>query len=267
LASGRDNSVVAVNEDRATSFGSVAESYDRVRPRPPREALDWLLPADCAVAVDLGAGTGLFTRALESRVEHVVAVEPDARMRDVLAARSPGTRVLAGRAEAIPLPDGCADAVLVSTAWHWFDLDPAVREIARVLKDGGRLGVLWTSRDRAEAWVADLEVIGYPGTPRTRDEVRERLSRQHTVTMPEEAEFSPVEAASFGFTRMISVADTLDWLATASQVIAADPAERDAGLARARASLLARAGDSGLVAMPVRSWCWRADRLARTSTK
>jgi SAM-dependent methyltransferase len=254
---------VTVNEERATSFGSVAERYDRVRPSPPPEALDWLLPADCTVAVDLGAGTGLFTRALGSRVEHVVAVEPDERMRDVLAARSPQTRVLAGRAEEIPLPDGYADAVLVSTAWHWFDLGRAVPEIARVLKDGGRLGVLWTSRDRAEAWVADLEVVRNPGGPRTADEVRERLARQHTVALPAAAEFGPVEAASFGFTRMISVADTLDWLATASQVITADPAQREAGLARSRAALLARAGDGEVIEMPVRSWCWRADRLPR----
>ena len=256
-----------MNEKRATSFGSVAESYDRVRPGPPSAAVDWLLPADCTVAVDLGAGTGLFTRALQARVEHVVAVEPDERMREVLAARSPETRVLAGRAEEIPLPDGYADAVLVSTAWHWFDLGRAVPEIARVLKEGGRLGVLWTSRDRAEAWVADLDVIQYPGEPRTVDEVRERLSRQHTVTLPDGAGFGPVEAASFGFTRMMSVADTLDWLATASQVITADPAVRQAGLARSRAALLARADHRDVVEMPARSWCWRAERVSRTTRR
>jgi SAM-dependent methyltransferase len=252
---------VTVNEERATSFGSVADSYDRVRPGPPREALDWLLPADCTVAVELGAGTGLFTRALERRVQQVVAIEPDARMRGVLASRSPRTQVLAARAETIPLPDGFADAVLVSTAWHWFDHDRAVPEIARVLKDGGRLGVLWTSRDRAETWVAQLEVIG-PGA-RTPEDVRERLHRQHTVTLPEQAEFGSLETASFGFTRRMSVADALDWLATSSRVIVADPAEREAGLARSRAALLARAGDGGMVEMPVRSWCWRADRLPR----
>jgi SAM-dependent methyltransferase len=254
---------VTVDEQRATSFGSIAASYDRVRPGPAPEALDWLVPAGCAVAVDIAAGTGLFTRALESRAEHVVAVEPDRRMRDVLAARSPGVRVLAGRAEEIPLPDGCADAVLVSTAWHWFDPARAVPEIARVLKDEGRLGVLWTSRDRAQDWVANLDVIRSPEEPRTPDEVRERLSRQHSVVLPDGADFGPPQVASFGFTRLISVADTLDWLATASQVIAADPAERDAGLARSRAALLARAGDGEMIEMPMRSWCWRADRLTR----
>jgi SAM-dependent methyltransferase len=255
-------------EESATSFGSIADSYDRVRPGPAPAAVDWLLPAGCAVAVDLAAGTGLFTRALEGRAGQVVAVEPDERMRHVLAARSPRVRVLDGRAEDIPLPDGYADAVLVSHAWHWFDPERAVPEIARVLADGGRLGVLWTSRDRGEDWVAGLDVIGSPKEPRTPDEAMERLSRQHTVTMPEGAPFSVAEAASFGFTRMISVDDALTWLATASQVITADPAERAAGLARSRAALKARAfraGDAELVRMPMRSWCWRADRLPRLS--
>jgi SAM-dependent methyltransferase len=257
---------VSEKEDTATSFGSVADSYDRVRPGPAPAAVDWLLPAGCAVAVDLAAGTGLFTRALQGRAGQVIAVEPDERMRRVLAARSPGVRVLDGRAEDIPLPDGCADAVLVSHAWHWFDPERAVPEIARVLADGGRLGVLWTSRDRGEDWVAELEVVRPPEQPRSADQARERSSRDHTVTLPEGAPFGAAQAASFGFTRMSSVDDTLEWLATASQVITADPAERAAGLARSRAALQARAfraAGKEMVRMPMRSWCWRADRYAR----
>ncbi|HUK71386.1 MAG TPA: methyltransferase domain-containing protein [Streptosporangiaceae bacterium] len=79
-------------EQRTTSFGLVADDYDRVRPPPPAEAVDWLVPEHCHIAVDLGAGTGLFTRALSGRVAHVFAVEPDERMRAVLSARSPGVR-------------------------------------------------------------------------------------------------------------------------------------------------------------------------------
>lgn len=101
----------------------MADDYDRVRPGPPDEALDWLVPPDCEIAVDIAAGTGLFTRALRRRVGQVIAVEPDDRMRAVLAARSPGVRALAGRGEAIPVPDASADGVFVSSAWHW--LDPA----------------------------------------------------------------------------------------------------------------------------------------------
>jgi SAM-dependent methyltransferase len=257
---------VGDKEESATSFGSIADSYDRVRPAPAPAAVEFLVPAGCAVAVDLAAGTGLFTRALEGRAAQVLAIEPDERMRHVLTQRSAGVQVLDGRAEDIPLPDSCADAVFASHAWHWFDQKRAVPEIARVLKDGGRLGVVWTSRDREDDWVAELDVIRSPQEPHTRDEAMERLSRQHTVTMPEGSPFSAGEAASFGFARMISVDDTLDWLATASQVITADPAERAAGLARSRAALEARAfraGGTDLVSMPMRSWCWRADRLPR----
>ena len=253
-------------KESATSFGSMAGTYDRVRPGPAPAAVDWLVPPDCSVAVDLAAGTGLFTRALEGRAEQVVAVEPDERMRRVLAARSPGVPVLDGRAEDIPLPDACADAVLVSHAWHWFDSERAVKEIARVLADGGRLGVVWTSRDRDEDWVAGLDVIGSPDVPRTRDQAMERLSRQHSVTMPDGAPFRAAEAASFGFERIMTVDDALDWLATASQVITADAADRAAGLARAGAALRARAflaDGTEVVLVPMRSWCWRARRLPR----
>ena len=254
---------MGITEQRATSFGKVAGKYDKVRPGPAPAAVDWLLPPQCQVAVDLAAGTGLFTRALEGRVPEIVAVEPDDRMRDVLAARSPAATVLAGRAEKIPLPDACADAVFVSTAWHWFDPALAAREIARVLRDGGRLGIVWTSRDREDDWVAQLDVLRASGEPRTVTEVREKLRRHHTVTLPPDTEFGPPRTRSFGFTRTLTIDDTLDWLATSSGVITAEPAVREAGRARARAALLARSAGAEHVDMPLRSWCWQADRLAR----
>jgi len=114
--------------------------------------------------------------------------------------------------------------------------------------------------------VAGLDVIRQPEEPRTQDEAMERQSRVHTVAMPEGAPFGAAEAAPFGFTRMISVDDMLTWLATASKVTTANPAERAAGLARSRTALEARAVRAAgalVVKMPMRSWCWRADRLPR----
>jgi SAM-dependent methyltransferase len=258
-------------EENATSFGSIAESYDRVRPGPPADALDWLVPAGCEVAVDLAAGTGLFTRALEGRAERVIAVEPDERMRAVLARRSPGVRVIEGWGEAMPLPDASADAVFVSTAWHWFDPERAVPEIARVLRDGGRLGVLWTSRDRRADWVAELDLLRLPGVtdddhgaPRTTEQVRARLDRHNSVTLPDGAAFSGAAAESFGFTKTVTVSGTLEWLATNSSFITASAADRDSGLARCRVELLDRTGGAEVIEMPMRSWCWRADRVARS---
>jgi SAM-dependent methyltransferase len=231
--------------------------------------MDWLVPAGCEVAVDLAAGTGLFTRALLGRAARVVAVEPDARMREVLAQRSPEVDARAGWGEALPLPDGSADAVFVSTAWHWLDPPRAVPEIARVLRPGGRLGVIWTTRDRDEDWVAELDLLRLDARvndePRALAEVRAQLERHHTVSLPQGSEFGTEETASFRFTRVMPVADVVEWLATNSALITAAPADREAGLARCREALLSRAGTGTggtepVIEMPLRSWCWRADR-------
>lgn len=237
----------------------MAGDYDRVRPGPPPAALDWLVPENCEVAVDIAAGTGLFTRALQSRVAQVIAVEPDDRMRAVLAARSPGVRTVAGRGEAIPVPDASADGVFVSSAWHWLDHGQAVPEIARVLRDGGRLGVIWTSRDRRVDWVAELGMLHRPS------DAGSRPHRRREITLPENAPFENIASASFTFARTMTVDDGVDWMATYSRVITASPAERAAGLARAREALLRRADGAGIVEFPMRSVCWRADRAQRSA--
>jgi len=225
--------------------------------------VDWLVPRNCEIAVDIAAGTGLFTRALQRRVEHVIAVEPDDRMRAVLAARSCGVRAVAGRGEAIPVPDASADGVFVSSAWHWLDPGQAVPEIARVLRDGGRLGVIWTSRDRRVDWVAELDMLRRPHAVRSAEDARSQLRRRHEVTLPGNAPFENIARASFAFARTMTVDDAVDWLATYSGLITAPTGERAAGLARAREALLRRANEHGVIEIPMQSTCWRADRVHR----
>jgi SAM-dependent methyltransferase len=249
------------------SFGAIAEDYDRLRPGPPEAAVDWLVPAGCQVAVDLGAGTGLLTRALARKVRHVVAVEPDPRMAAVLQAhaaeaRSHGIRVAQSRGEEIPLPDASADGVFASSAWHWLDPERAPREIARVLRDGGRLGVIWTTRDRSTDWVREVEAIR-DDVAGPADDREDRWARhRREVTLPGQL-FGNVETASFSSTRQMTTGDFVDMLATYSGAITASQQDRDAALDRARAVLERRFPGAAEIEVPMRSWCYRAERLPR----
>ena len=144
---------------RSGSFGEVAAQYERFRPGPPVAAVDWLLPAHVERVVDLGAGTGALTRLLRGRADDIVAVEPDDRMRSVLVDEVPAARAVAGRGEAIPLPDGTVDAVLASSSWHWMDPVPTLGEVGRVLKPGGVLGALWTGPDPDGAFMGQAQAL------------------------------------------------------------------------------------------------------------
>jgi len=121
------------------SFGAAAEAYDRGRPDWPAELVAEVPVRAGGAVVDLGAGTGKLTRLLARRFRHVIAVEPDEAMR----ARIPVGEPLAGSAEAIPLKESSVAAVFVGEAFHWFDWDQAVAEIARVLVPRGALALLW----------------------------------------------------------------------------------------------------------------------------
>ena len=217
---------------RAMSFGAIAEDYDGLRPQASPQAVDWLVPSDCQVAVDVGAGTGLFTRTLVGRAAQVIAVEPDARMRGVLAERSPGVRAVEGSGESIPLPDLAADAVFVSSAWHWMDPERAVPEIGRVLRDGGRFGLVWTSRDRDVEWVRNLERL--PGEDLPETESPDRFRRRHqNVVLPDPQIFHNIARETFSFVRTMRVDDAVAMLATYSRVIIASPDVREQRLAHA----------------------------------
>ena len=259
---------MASRAERATSFGAIAEDYDRLRPGPPDVAVDWLLPERRQIVVDLAAGTGLLTRVLARKVEQVVAVEPDERMGAVLRARSPGVRVMPGRGEAIPMPDASTDGVFVSSAWHWMDPARASSEIGRVLQDGGRFGVIWTSRDPEIDWVreAGRQVRGAAADgPGAKDEPPSRAGH-HEVSLPDTGLFGNIDTASFMFTRAMTIGVLVDLLGTYSGVITASPEDRAAALARARAVLEERFPDGDTIDVPMRSWCWRADRAARPAS-
>jgi SAM-dependent methyltransferase len=145
-----------VHEVAAEGFSDPAD-YEAARPSYPPDAVAWFVDnlrvAPGAIIADLAAGTGKLTRLLVPTGADVIAIEPVAGMRASFRKVLGGVPLIAGTAEALPLASGALDAMTVAQAWHWFDHDRAVAEVARVLKRGGRLGLVWNARDRSEPWV------------------------------------------------------------------------------------------------------------------
>jgi SAM-dependent methyltransferase len=148
----------------AARFASVADAYEHGRPDYAPATVGALAAelglAPGAPVLDLAAGTGKLARSLLAAGLDVVAVEPQAPLRDRLAAAVGVERVHEGFAEAIPLPDGSVDAVTVADGFHWFDHAQALAEIRRVLRPGGGLAVLSTVPDWSGAsWAHELGTL------------------------------------------------------------------------------------------------------------
>jgi SAM-dependent methyltransferase len=151
---------------RATSGFEDADRYERARPDYPAEALDRLLEelgaGRGARVLDVGAGTGKLTRRLLERGLDVIAVEPIAGMRRLLERTAPAADVRAGQAERLPLEDGEVDGIVAAQAFHWFATRAALAEFARVLKPGGRLGLIWNRRDPGQVLQAEIRRVIEP---------------------------------------------------------------------------------------------------------
>jgi SAM-dependent methyltransferase len=238
-------------ERRRLSFGPSADAYERYRPGYPQDAVAWLLGDRPLHVLDVGAGTGKLTRTLLDAGHDVVAVEPDPGMRAAFAAGMPGIDVVEGAAEALPVADAAFDAVAAGQAFHWFDQSRALPEIARVLRPGGLLGVIFNFRDESEPWVAELARI-----------------LRHPEADADLRSFGPlfgaIEEASFAHAQSIDIPALLGLVSSRSYAIVMPADEREAMLAQVEAlgRRVAASSADGRLRLPYVTVCLRARRAA-----
>jgi SAM-dependent methyltransferase len=250
----------AINQVAACGFERAGEEYERGRPGYPADAISVLVQelglGPERTIIDLAAGTGKLTRALVATGARVIAVEPVAGMRAQLVSAVPQAEVREGTAEAIPLPDAAADALLVAQAFHWFDAPRAAREIHRVLVPGGGLGVIWNEWDESVDWVGQMQemVHAYAGD----------APRAATTRWPEQLGATGLFGALSERTFPHIVSGDLDALtarvSSVSYISALDDPERENLLRRVRALVATHPETRDLDRLPMPyttrvAWC------------
>ena len=240
---GSNAPVATEHARRAASFGAAATDYARHRPDYPVAAIRWALEPVMRTGrhpvriLDLGAGTGKLTAqlaglALDGGRPQVSAVEPDPQMIAELRRAIPEVTAMADPAEAIPLPDASVDAVFAGQAAHWFDLDRAMPEIARVLTRGGVFAGLWNTEDDRVDWVAGLHnvsgrknVVAFTSyRPDENDPIASWL------TGPGQGLFLPPDGAGFEHVHVRTASSLIETMRTHSMFLIMEPAEREAVL-------------------------------------
>lgn len=234
--------------DPAISFGSQADVYDRARPEYPADAVGWMLPAAARDVADVGAGTGKLTSGLGAEGRTVVAIDPDPQMLARLSERLPGILTLVGTGEDLPLPDASMDAVAFGQAWHWVDPPRASAEVARVLRPGGTLGLIWNIRDEAEPWVRELTAVMH------RSNAEDLIAAGGPVVGEP---FGAVEHRIFRWTGSFTVDSLVELAASRSYIITATPARRDEVIAGVRSLGSRVAAADGRIELPYVTHAYR----------
>jgi SAM-dependent methyltransferase len=243
----------------AEGFRLAVDAYERGRPTYPLEAVAWLV-AELRIGpettvVDVGAGTGKFTAQLVPTGATIVAVEPIDAMRAMLKANLPAVTARPGTAERLPLETASANAIVAAQAFHWFNIPAAAAEFHRVLRTGGRLGVIWNERDTSVDWAGKLDAIV---EPYRRDGPHPRSQRE--VELGDR--FGPLHHADFGHAQVVDLPTLRDRIASMSFVAVLPDDERMRVLDRVAALVAGHPATAGRAKfrLPYRTSAWWAER-------
>ena len=251
-----------IHEQASTGFQRAADAYERGRPEYPPAAVEHLVKTlgigSTSRVVELGAGTGKFTKAIFSSGADMIAVEPVDAMRNKLVESLPGITIVDGTAEAIPFSDAFADAVVVAQAFHWFRGEEALAEIHRALKPGAGLGLIWNVRDESVEWIRGLTRIIEPyegSVPRYK-------SFAWKAPFESSRLFSPLAKAEFAQVQTLSTDAVEDRVASISFIAALPDSERQTVIESVRELVRKEAETRGLIEIdfPYRTdvyTCWR----------
>jgi SAM-dependent methyltransferase len=233
-----------------------ADAYERGRPDYPQDAIDWLAErlglGPGVTVVDLAAGTGKLTRQLVPTGATLIAVEPLAEMRAKLEEALPGVETFAGTAESMPLSEGSADAVTVAQAFHWFDVEPALAEIHRVLRPGGSLALIWNSRSVDDPLHAAIDELLAP----YRQETPTERERRWRGAFDSSELFGPLEERTFSHVQRVDRQGLSDRFGSVSFIAALPDDERAALLEK----LVGLAGENDVVDLPYNTDAFVATR-------
>lgn len=250
----------------AVGFDRQALSYSRVRPGYPPQVMEILLTkagfAPGAKVVDIGAGTGIFTRELIGAGMDVIAVDPVEGMRQQFAVDTPGSTAVDGTAERLPLDAESVDGATAAQCFHWFDPQPALREVHRVLRPGAPLALVWNARDESVAWLkAWGDLVAERGGGRPYEDHREVLWED---VVGESGLFTPLQSETMHQVQIATPEQIVDRARSVSFVAALPPDRHASALAAVRDLIATHPDTAGRdqIEFPYDThvyWCRRID--------
>lgn len=142
-----------MNADPTKRFSDRVDNYVKYRPGYPDEVIAFLQNECClsgsSVIADIGSGTGIFTKLLINHGYKVYAVEPNADMQQAakqMLSENKNFTPIKGSAETTTLPANSIDLIVCAQAFHWFNNEKTKAEFKRILKEDGRVALIWNNR-------------------------------------------------------------------------------------------------------------------------